>query len=97
MHSPSPAFGDLFELQASLRYVEPTIWRAVRVSADISLGVLHEVLQIAFGWKNCHLHDFQVGDIRFGMVDVDDEMFAVDESAAPLGAVAREGSKLVYR
>jgi hypothetical protein len=48
-------------------------------------------------WQNSHLHDFEVGDIRFGMVDVEDELFAVDEHAAPLGAVAREGSRFTYR
>jgi Plasmid pRiA4b ORF-3-like protein len=66
------------------------------VPADISLHVLHEVLQTAFGWQNSHLHDFRVGDIRFGMDDVEDELFLVDERAAPLGAVARAGSKLTY-
>ncbi|HXX69684.1 MAG TPA: hypothetical protein VEK07_21050 [Polyangiaceae bacterium] len=44
---------------------------------------LHVVLQVAFGWQNSDLHDFQVGDIRFGMADVEDEMFCVDERACP--------------
>lgn len=57
----------------------------------------HDVLQTAFGWHNSHLHDFQVGDIRFGMADVEGEMFCVDERAAPVGAVACAGFKLVYR
>ena len=62
-----PEFGDVFELRVALRHVEPTIWRSVRVPADAPLGVLHDVLQVAFGWTNSHLHDFHVGDIRFGM------------------------------
>lgn len=33
----------------------------------------------------------------FGMADVDDELLFVDERAAPLGAVAHQGSRLVYR
>jgi hypothetical protein len=94
---PPPSFGDAFDLRVSLRHVEPSVWRALRVPADIPLGVLHEALQVAFGWQNSHLHDFQVGEIRFGMADVEDEMFLVDENAAPLGAVARAGSKFVYR
>ncbi|HKY40305.1 MAG TPA: plasmid pRiA4b ORF-3 family protein [Polyangiaceae bacterium] len=73
------------------------IWRTVVVPAEMSLGELHEVLQIALGWQDSHLHDFEVGEIRFGMVDVEDELFAVDEQAAPLGAVAREGSSFTYR
>jgi hypothetical protein len=97
MFARRPDFGDAFALRITLRDIEPAIWRTVIVPAEMSLGGLHEVLQIAFGWQDSHLHDFEVGEIRFGMVDVEDELFAVDEHAAPLGAVAREGSSLTYR
>jgi len=96
MRSPPPVFGDIFELLVTLRDIDPPIWRKLCVPAQAPLGVLHEALQTAFGWKNCHLHQFLAGDIRFGMSDVDDEMFSVDERAAPLGAIARAGSELVY-
>jgi hypothetical protein len=92
---PSP--GDIFDLRVSLRCIEPIIWRGLSVPADVPLAALHEILQVAFGWQNSHLHDFQVGDIRFGMTDVENEMFSVDERAAPLGAVAQEGSTFVYQ
>lgn len=97
MRSDPPAFGDVLELRVTLRHITPPIWRALRVPADVPLSVLHDVLQTAFGWQNSHLHDFHVGDIRFGMADVEDGMFCVDGRAAPLGAVASAGSKLVYR
>ena len=74
VHAPPPAFGDVFELRVTLRHVEPAVWRSLRVPADLPLSVVHEVLQAAFGWKNCHLHDFRMGDIRFGMADTDDEI-----------------------
>jgi uncharacterized membrane-anchored protein len=96
VRSRPPAFGDVFELRVTLRELDPPVWRALRVPADVLLSVLHEILQIAFGWQNSHLHDFRAGDIRFGMADVEDELFSVDERAAPLGAVARVGSQLVY-
>jgi hypothetical protein len=86
----------VFELRVTLRHVEPPVWRAVRVPADAPLVVLHEVLQTTLGWTNSHLHEFRVGDIRFGILDTDDERFCVDERAAPLGAVARLGSAFVY-
>jgi hypothetical protein len=89
-------FGDVFELRVTLRDIDPPIWRSLRLPVHVPLSVLHEVLQVSFGWNNSHLHDFQVGHIRFGMSGVEDEMFSVDERAAPLGAVARAGSKLVY-
>jgi len=84
VRSPPPRLGDVFDLRVTLRHIEPAVWRALRVPADVPLVVLHEILQIAFGWQNSHLHDFRVGDIRFGMADIDDEMFSVDERAAPL-------------
>jgi len=90
-------FGDALELRVTLREIEPAIWRMVRVPADLTLGQLHDVLQTAFGWTNSHLHDFQVGDVRFGMDDVEDELFSVPEDAAPLGGIVRTGSKFIYR
>ena len=87
----------MFELRVVLRDIEPTIWRRVRVPADAPLGVVHEVLQVAFGWTDSHLHDFEIGAIRFGMADIEDEIFCVDEDGAPLGAVALQGSTFVYR
>ena len=97
VRSLPPELGDVFELRVSLRHIRPEVWRSLRVPADVPLGVLHEILQISFGWHNSHLHDFHVGDIRFGMAGIEDEMFSVEEHAAPLGAVARAGSKLLYR
>jgi hypothetical protein len=97
VRSPLPELGDVFELRVSLRHIRPEVWRGLRIPADVPLSVVHDILQTAFGWNNSHLHDFQVGDIRFGMADIEDEIFSVDERAAPLGAVARPGSKLVYR
>jgi hypothetical protein len=88
---------DVCELEVSMRDIEPRIWRAVRVPADLTLARLHEVLQVAFGWTDSHLHDFVARGIRFGMIDADDEIFSVDEEAAPLGAVVDPGESLLYR
>ena len=65
--------------------------------ADLPLGVLHDVLQVTMGWKNSHGHDFLVGNIRFAKADIEDELFSVDEAAAPVGAVASVGAKFIYR
>lgn len=94
--SPPPVLGDALDLRVSLRGIEPSVWRTLRVPAGVSLAMLHDILQRVFGWTDSHLHDFRFGDIRFGMTGIEDEMFSVDERAAPLGAVARAGSKFVY-
>jgi hypothetical protein len=51
-----------FELIVTL---DLEIYKAVRrliVPADIKLQKLHEVLQSAFKWRDCHLHDWDVFD-----------------------------------
>jgi hypothetical protein len=92
---PSPS--DVFELRVKLRHIEPPIWRELRVPAKATLAELHEALQTAFGWQNRHLHDFLIGDVRFGVVEADSGRLVVAEGAAPLGAVARVGSTFLYR
>jgi hypothetical protein len=49
-----------FDLRVSLQFIEPEIWRLIRVPHDIRMDRLHAVLQIAFGWTNSHLHQFHV-------------------------------------
>jgi hypothetical protein len=88
---------DVFELRITLRYIEPAIWRRVRVPAGATLALLHEIIQIAFGWENCHLHEFEIGDTRFTPPDVRDQLRSADEHAAPLGAVVSVGSRFMYR
>lgn len=93
-----PAFwNEVFVLRVTLEDIEPRVWRTLRVPAAYPLASLHQVLQVAFGWTNSHLHDFEVGDVRFGMQDVDDELLFVDERWAPLGAVAAAGTVFNYR
>lgn len=94
---PIPASsGDAFELRVTLRHIKPTIWRGLRVPAELTLGQLHDVLQIAFGWEEEHMHEFLIGDMHFGMVDIGDPSL-IDENAASLDAVAIEGAKFLYR
>ena len=45
-------------LRIQLRNTKPPVWRKVAVPSDITLGLLHDVIQIAMGWEDCHLHQF---------------------------------------
>lgn len=53
---------DIYHIRVTLRDTRPPIWRRVAVPADISLGQLHEVIQIAMGWTDSHLHQFILED-----------------------------------
>jgi len=49
-------------LRIALRGSKPPIWRRVAVRSDITLGRLHEVIQITMGWTDSHLHQFMFQD-----------------------------------
>jgi len=52
----------IYTLRITLRDSKPPIWRRVAVPSDITLAQLHEVIQIAMGWTNSHLHHFMLKD-----------------------------------
>jgi len=77
-----------FLLKVTLRGVRPPIWRRIRVAGDPTLRELHHVLQIALGWTDSHLHEFEIGGRRYGMPDpledigeppLDEQNFRLDE------------------
>ena len=35
-----------------------------------SLAELHLTIQASFNWWNCHLHEFQIGGLRFGDIEL---------------------------
>lgn len=57
----------LYQLRITLRYSKPPIWCRVVVRADMTLDRLHRVLQIAMGWSDCHLHQFRLGRVFYGV------------------------------
>lgn len=52
----------IYTLRITLRDSKPPIWRRVVVPSHITVGQLHEVIQIAMGWTNSHLHQFMLQD-----------------------------------
>ncbi|MGD1083729.1 MAG: plasmid pRiA4b ORF-3 family protein [Verrucomicrobiota bacterium] len=60
----APAF-PTYQLKITLELVKPAIWRRISVPGNASLGWLHAVIQLAMGWTNSHLHQFEVGGRLF--------------------------------
>jgi hypothetical protein len=48
----------LYQLKVSLVGAKPAIWRRILVQPQLTLGQLHDILQIVMGWEDCHLHRF---------------------------------------
>ena len=69
-----------YTVDATLAHVRPRIWRRLRVPGDLPLPFVHEMLQVAFGWEDCHLHEFRIGDERYAPVDEEGHTEALDEA-----------------
>lgn len=50
-----------FRVRIDLADTEPPLWRRLELASDLHLDELHDVLQIAFGWTDSHLHQFSTG------------------------------------
>jgi hypothetical protein len=49
----------IYQLKVTLTGSKPPIWRRILVQSDITLSSLHDILQIAMGWTDSHLHQFE--------------------------------------
>ena len=58
-------------LRVTLGDVEPPVVRVIDVPATSTLGELHDLLQVAIGWTDSHLHQFVAGDLRYGVPSED--------------------------
>lgn len=59
----------LLQLRIELKYTDPPIWRLITVPDAITLVQLHQVIQVTMGWCDCHLHEYRIGGLRYGVPD----------------------------
>lgn len=59
-------------VRADLDEAEPPIWRRVELPSTLHLDELHLLLQVLFGWEDCHLHRFTQGESAY---DQQSELF----------------------
>src|SRR5487761_1050133 len=83
------------QLRVTLKHGKPAVWRSVRLPVIATLGDLHQVIQLLFGWDGDHLHTFQVGrraysDPSFPLED------AADEDGMRVRDACRPGVKVGY-
>lgn len=83
-------------LQVVMRYVEPTVTRVIDVPAATSLPELHDLLQVALGWTNSHLHAFVTADATYGMHETGAEDWPEDERDEADARLADLGSRFEY-
>jgi hypothetical protein len=50
-----------YRVRVDLTGTKPPLWRRLELASDTHLDELHDVIQIAFGWTDSHLHRFSMG------------------------------------
>jgi hypothetical protein len=91
----------IYQLKVTLLGARPPIWRRLLAPADLTLEQLHDVLQVAMGWDDCHMHDFRIGQKRFGRPDPNERLMglpatASEHTARLSGVLGKAGAKAVY-
>lgn len=59
----------VYQLRIELQHIEPLIWRRLLVPETLKLVKLDRIVQAAMGWTNSHLHDWRIGQQRYGVPD----------------------------
>ena len=59
----------VYQLRIELQHIEPLIWRRILVPETLKLAKLDRIVQAAIGWTNSHLHDWRIGQQRYGIPD----------------------------
>jgi hypothetical protein len=87
--------GPIYQVKVTLEGSKPPIWRRLLLPADLNLGDLHYILQIAMGWTDSHLHQFHVGEKVYGVPHPDMD-WTLDEEKAKLARII-PGEKFKFR
>lgn len=66
------------KLKIELDSIEPTIWREIIVSSEITLHEFHQIIQDAMGWMDYHLYEFEIGGAKYSIPSEDDDIFEME-------------------
>jgi hypothetical protein len=91
--SPGPV---ILQVKVKLLGVsKPSVWRRLLVGREICLDQFHEVVQVAMGWSNYHMHVFSTDSCEYGVAD--SELGFLDERRMTLCHLLSEpGDQLRY-
>ena len=74
----------IYQIKITLIGAKPPIWRTVLVPSNLGLASFHDVIQVAMGWRDCHLHQFIANNVFYGIPDDDFGMEIEDEAKLKL-------------
>ena len=55
-----------YRARIDLKGTRPPLWRRLELASDLFLDQVHEIIQVAFGWTDSHLHQFGSGPGHYG-------------------------------
>ena len=88
----------IYQVRIRLHGLRPPIWRVLQVASNIQLADFNIVLQVAMGWSNIHLHQFEQNGRCYGIPDPDFPDDICRESDFCLDELLQEaGDSLLYR
>jgi hypothetical protein len=64
---------EIIQFKVSLFKSKPLIWRKILVHTGTTFFELHHIIQIAMGWDNYHMFEFDFEGYRIGEVDEDEK------------------------
>jgi Plasmid pRiA4b ORF-3-like protein len=69
---PGDAATTVHRVKVSLYGAKPPVWRRLEIPSAMPLNLVHAVLQVAFDWRDYHVHAFETVCGEFGSPDLDD-------------------------
>ena len=81
----------IYQLKISLQHTHPIIWRRVQMD-DCSLDELHDIIQIAMGWEDEHMHAFVIDGAQYGDIQRGGD-FDHDSRSVQLSDLVQQGHK----
>lgn len=85
-----------YQLKIVLRDVSPMVWRRVEVNSETTLAELHDLIQVAMGWEDEHLHRFHVHGQDHGLAKLGTAGFDDSRGTRLSDLRLRVGERLTY-
>ena len=75
----------IYQIKITLKNSQPPIWRRIQVRSNITLNMLHKILQVVMPWEDYHLHQFIING----------KLFSIDEDGYD-GFMKTEDERKLY-
>jgi hypothetical protein len=90
----------IYQVKITLKHSKPPIWRRLFISSEITLAQLHDIIQMAMGWYDSHLHMFRIHNENYSIPYDEDHLIELDARDSRRMKLSKlitaEGEKFAY-